>query len=53
MRKVALEDYKSENTDQEIKDFTPEIQSLMKQDKDLIDKSQNAFVAFIRYYKEH
>ena len=39
MRKVALEEYKSENTDQEIKDFTPEIQSLMKQDKDLIDKS--------------
>ena len=25
----------------------------MKKDKDLIDKSQNAFVSFVRYYKEH
>ena len=22
-------------------------------DKDLIDKSQDAFVSFVRYYKEH
>jgi ATP-dependent RNA helicase DDX55/SPB4 len=26
---------------------------LMEKDKDLVDKSQNAFVSFIRYYKEH
>lgn len=25
----------------------------MLQDRDLIDKSQDAFVSFIRYYKEH
>ena len=25
----------------------------MKQDKDIIDKSQDAFVSFVRYYKEH
>ena len=25
----------------------------MKQDHDLIDKAQSAFVSFIRYYKEH
>ena len=25
----------------------------MLQDKDLVDKSQNAFVSYIRYYKEH
>lgn len=25
----------------------------MKSDKDLVDKSQDAFVSFIRYYKEH
>ena len=25
----------------------------MLKDKDLIDKSQDAFVSFIRYYKEH
>lgn len=25
----------------------------MKQDRDLVDKSQSAFVSFIRYYKEH
>lgn len=26
---------------------------LMRNDRDLIDKSQNAFVSFVRYYKEH
>lgn len=25
----------------------------MKEDRDLIDKASNAFVSFIRYYKEH
>ena len=25
----------------------------MKKDHDIIDKAQNAFVSFIRYYKEH
>ena len=25
----------------------------MMQDHDLVDKSQDAFVSFIRYYKEH
>jgi len=25
----------------------------MLEDKDMIDKSQDAFVSFIRYYKEH
>ena len=25
----------------------------MKQDRDLIDKASNAFVSFVRYYKEH
>ena len=29
------------------------IQEKMKSDKDLVDKSQDAFVSFIRYYKEH
>lgn len=28
-------------------------QSLMEVDKDLVDKSQDAFVSFLRYYKEH
>jgi len=25
----------------------------MKSDRDLVDKAQNGFVSFIRYYKEH
>jgi ATP-dependent RNA helicase DDX55/SPB4 len=29
------------------------IQEKMLSDKDLVDKSQDAFVSFIRYYKEH
>lgn len=29
------------------------IQGEMKQDRDLIDKASNAFVSFVRYYKEH
>lgn len=30
-----------------------QFQILMKQDRDLIDKASNAFVSFVRYYKEH
>ncbi|CDW71079.1 dead-box atp-dependent rna helicase 18-like [Stylonychia lemnae] len=29
------------------------VQNEMKQDRDLIDKASNAFVSFVRYYKEH
>ena len=29
------------------------VQGKMLIDKDLIDKSQDAFVSFVRYYKEH
>lgn len=29
------------------------IQNEMKQDRDIIDKASNAFVSFVRYYKEH
>jgi len=25
----------------------------MRQDRDIIDKASNAFVSFVRYYKEH
>ena len=34
-------------------ELTETVQKLMLADKDLIDKSQDAFVSFIRYYKEH
>ena len=30
-----------------------QIQHEMKQDRDIIDKASNAFVSFVRYYKEH
>ena len=29
------------------------IQAVMKEDRDMIDKASNAFVSFVRYYKEH
>ena len=35
---------------EEIKD---KVQAQMKKDRDLIDKASNAFVSFVRYYKEH
>ena len=34
-------------------DIKDKIQTAMKQDRDLIDKASNAFVSFVRYYKEH
>ena len=30
-----------------------QIQNEMKKDRDIIDKASNAFVSFVRYYKEH
>ena len=35
------------------KDIKAIIQKEMLENKDLIDKSQDAFVSFLRYYKEH
>ena len=35
------------------KDVYSELKQHMLKDRDLIDKAQNAFVSFIRYYKEH
>ena len=29
------------------------IRKEMVQDKDILDRAQNAFVSFVRYYKEH
>lgn len=29
------------------------VQNAMKEDKLIIDRSQDAFVSFLRYYKEH
>lgn len=29
------------------------LQAAMREDRDLIDKAQEAFVSFVRYYKEH
>ena len=37
----------------EVKNIREFVYKQMKLDRDLIDKSQNAFVSFIRYYKEH
>ena len=39
--------------DEEEKKLTELVQDYMLSDKDLIDKSQDAFVSFLRYYKEH
>ena len=51
-RKVTIVEMKNESSIDE-KEMREYIYSLMKNDKDLIDKSQNAFVSFIRYYLEH
>ena len=54
-RSVAANDYYPEatNDDEEEKKLTELVQDYMLSDKDLIDKSQDAFVSFLRYYKEH
>ena len=39
--------------DKEVSRIRKRIKDQMKRDKDLVDKSQNAFVSFVRYYKEH
>jgi len=51
-RRVTILEYKQDSDigDSAVKECCRE---LMKSDKDIIDKSSNAFVAFIRYYKEH
>ena len=51
-RKVHILEMKQEPSISE-KEIREHIQSLMRKDKDIIEKSINAFVAFIRYYKEH
>ena len=58
-----IEYLKKKSVEFEADDVVPEIekeenlaeivQTQMLQDKDLVDKSQNAFVSYIRYYKEH
>ena len=40
-------------SESEVKALREEVQTAMMNDKDLIDKSQDAFVSFVRYYKEH
>ena len=43
----------SRSSDVPESEIKPKIQNAMKLDKDLVDKSQSAFVSFLRYYKEH
>lgn len=42
-----------EESKSEEQKLTNLVQDYMLTDKDLIDKSQDAFVSFLRYYKEH
>ena len=51
-RKVELEQHEAENAG-DYKALADIIQSHMLKEKDFVDKSQDAFVSFIRYYKEH
>ena len=51
-KKVEIEEKNSE-TSETWQKYQELIQEKMKADKDLVDKSQDAFVSFIRYYKEH
>ena len=34
-------------------DLKTQVHCLMKKDRDILDKASNAFVGFVRYYKEH
>jgi len=52
LRKVDISEIKLKSDYEEIK-LREWWYELMKKDKDLVDKSQNGFVSFIRYYKEH
>ena len=51
-RKVDLELHETEQAI-DYTELSKTIQDSMLKDKDLVDKSQDAFVSFIRYYKEH
>ncbi|TNV81361.1 hypothetical protein FGO68_gene16313 [Halteria grandinella] len=41
------------DTPMKVPEIKAQVQVEMKQDRDLIDKASNAFVSFVRYYKEH
>jgi len=49
-RHVKLELLENSTT---LVDPKPVVRAEMMQDRDLIDKASNAFVSFVRYYKEH
>ena len=44
---------KAEKLPMELNAIKERFQVEMRQDRDLIDKASNAFVSFVRYYKEH
>jgi hypothetical protein len=44
---------KAEKLPMELNAIKERFQIEMRQDRDLIDKASNAFVSFVRYYKEH
>lgn len=54
-KQVKIEEYLTTSVENNLlfKDAQKTLQDSMLKDKDLIDKSQDAFVSFIRYYKEH
>ena len=56
-KKVDIKEFRSSVKEDEkensLASVKSDIQSLMLSDKDVVDKSQDAFVSFIRYYKEH
>ena len=51
-RKVDLEHHETEKAE-DYAELSKMVQDSMLKDKDLVDKSQDAFVSYIRYYKEH
>ena len=54
-KKVEINEFKKQSSDEKEnwKEIQEELQAAMKKDKDLVDKSQDGFVSYIRYYKEH
>nr|QBK46521.1 DExD/H box RNA helicase 28 [Philasterides dicentrarchi] len=54
-KNVEINEYKAENLNikQDFESIKQQMQNLLKQDRDIVEKSKAAFISFIRSYKEH
>lgn len=52
-KKVEINEFKAKTGIENWNQLKETMHAEMMKDRDLVDKSQDAFVSFIRYYKEH